>query len=159
MFVYFTHNTLQVCREVNPIFIHSIHWDLIIAWTWTNRSSIWTHLDAFGMPVLKKSFSPSDEPCRWTLLHILWWTLPTILVAFCLRLSRNVFKVITSFLGRMGSFKFDQYTFWTHKHPDRRPFSISLYPFTDLTVTVMQVSCSVFEQLVIRVQCLTHGRL
>ena len=36
---------------------------------------------------------------------------------------------------------------------------VSVYPFTDLSVTAMQASCSVFEQLVIGVQCLTRGRL
>ena len=138
---------------VNLIFVHSIHWNLIVAWTWTNRGSFWPHLDAFGKPVFKKSVSPFDEPCSWTLLHILWWTL--ILGAFYLWLSRNVFKVTTWFLGKI-MVGLPQDTFWTHKHPDRTPF-ISVNPFTDLSVTVMQASRSVFEQSVIGVTTESHG--
>ena len=69
----------------------------------SHESSLRFDLAAFGriwQASVQKKNLPFDEPCRWTLLHILWWTLP-ILVAFCLRLSRNVFSYYFIF-GKKG---------------------------------------------------------
>ena len=74
------------------------HWDLIIAWTWTNRGSIG---NAFGVPTShQKSFSLPDE--RWTLsMDLITYfmmdvrmTHTTCLFVTCQKLS-NVFIDIT----------------------------------------------------------------
>ena len=51
----FTHNTLQVRRTVTHF-----HWDLIIAWTWTNRFSIGTHVAYLCSCFI--SMNPVDGP-------------------------------------------------------------------------------------------------
>ena len=56
----------------------------------------------------KKFFTPRwtfDEPCRWTLLHILWWMSGWHIQHVCLQLARNCSKI----WPKMGSF-------WTRQH-------------------------------------------
>ena len=152
-------------------------WDLIIAWTWTNRVSIGTHvayqLSVF-LPHIKKVFHPSVDGSYY-IFYDGWHDR-------CFFLARNVFKSLTPCkqgnlriidLGKtwMDSFHPRQYTFWTRQHwqiiyhimvvqleaPGRhRPYN----KCTHFNLSVMQASCSVFEKPFIPwIPWLTRGGL
>ena len=115
MFVYsdqFTHNALQVCGTSDPIFIE-ISSSLELG-------RIEVRLDAFSVPVshLKKFFTVRTfgEPCRWTLLHISWWTTWWLL--------RNVSNLIWRKMGSLHTFQV-----WTRQQAQLlRPYILICIP-------------------------------